>query len=155
MSKIITLNEAVEAQVAAWERTIKLQKMRVPPKRFPSDIAVVLKDMREYDTGGRKVMGAFPIFYKDNLEDILVKYKNVFAHEWIAFIGECKVQRSNLANASGMSKGKQFRFSHSLPINLHNIIRGWVENILHDTFPSKYWDKKLRELMPEIYVGKS
>lgn len=149
----ITLDSNIDIIVAEWEAKIYSQKNRQIKTRTPEDIAVIIRRYHEYDTGYRKLVGAFPIFYKDTIEEILKKYCHTFRDEAYEFVEDMKRQKKTLHNNNGMSKGKQFRLAMELPNNLNAILSMYSQKILKAPFPSEWWYKKIKEAMPICFVG--
>lgn len=143
--------DKIDIIVAGWEAKVREQNSRVSKKRTPNDIAAIIRNYREFDTGFRKLYRAFPIFYKDTIEDILKKYCYAFAEEAHQYMNDLKER--NLYNKGGMSKGKQFRLALELPANLNVILKQYSERIIKAPFPSPWWYKKIKESLPNAFVG--
>src|SRR6056297_2301670 len=138
-----TLQSEIDIIVAGWEAQIYSQKNRQIKTRTPNDIAVIIRRYHEYDTGYRKLVGAFPIYYKNTIDDILKKYCYTFRDEAYEFVEDMKVQSNNLHTSTVMSQGKQFRLSMELPRNLHAILSMYSQKILKAPFPSDWWYKRI------------
>lgn len=100
------------------------------------------------------VEGAFPIYKKDTLEDVLKKYGRVYALEITQFLRQWKFEQAVMHHKKGFSKGKQLRVAAKFPKNLKPIL----DTCQHFGKCPKYFNnkkamKKLKQLVPHCFVG--
>lgn len=153
MSAIIEDDPGVKRAVAEWERQISAQQSRHIKERRPDDIAMIVRNVREYPNGINQLQGAFPIYYKDKLEDVLKKYINVFTEEAKAFLEELDVQKKLMHNASGMSELRTHRLGAVFPEKLYNILKWYGKRICKYDFFSPEGMHKVKAELPMCFIG--
>jgi hypothetical protein len=148
------IERKIEQIVKEWETQIRYQNSRPIKQNYPTDIAMIARNVREFPhTKTVQLEGAFPIFYKDQPEDVIKKYCNVFAEEAYSFMKQIENEKTMLVHENGMSVDGNFRVAFQIPENLNAILKNWSVRVLKRPFPSEWWMKKIREVMPACFIG--
>lgn len=143
----------LQKSILEWKATIRKQQRRPAGERYPNDIGMIAQNTREYPNGIVQIYSAFPIYYKDKLEDVLRKYINCFPDEAIPFLEQVKAEKSQLSKESGMSELGGQRLGAVFPEKLYNIIKWYGKNIAKVDFFAPKEMKKIKELMPICFIG--
>ena len=152
MSSII-LGNKIELAVKQWEDKISQQNARIIKKRYPDDIAIIIRNVREFGNGVNQLQGAFPIYYRDKISDVVEKYTNIFSEESKAFMDQMELEKS-VMNENGMSNLKSQRLGAVFPEKLYHILKAYGKKVAKVDFFTPTGMKLVKQELRGCFIGR-